>query len=88
MFSLLEESFWQGSREGVEEGAYEFLSTNGKNSLGGTHNRSEVPWDCIVMQFYHGERAIIAVLVSDVGRALYCECARNTTFEKTVSRRN
>jgi len=62
MFLVLEEMCWQGSREGVEQGAYKFVPSKGKNSLGGTHDRSEVPWDCIVMQFYYGERVIIAVL--------------------------
>ena len=32
---------WQGSWEGVEQGAYECVPSKGKNSLGGTHDRIE-----------------------------------------------
>ena len=62
--------FWKGAREGVEQGASEFVPSKEKNSLGGAKNQSKVPWDCLVMWFYHGESAIIAVLLSDDGRAL------------------
>ena len=31
----------QVTREGVEQGAYKFVLSKGKNLLGGTHNRSE-----------------------------------------------
>ena len=40
--------FWQDAQEGVEQGAYECVPNKGNNSIGGTDNRSEVPWDCIV----------------------------------------
>ena len=62
MFLGLEGKFWKGSRESVKQGAYKVVPSKEKNSLGGSHNRSVVPCDCLVMQFYHGERAIIAVL--------------------------
>ena len=77
-----------GSREGVEQGASKFVPSKGKNSLGGAKNRSRVPRDYRVVWFYHGESAIIAVLLSDDGRALRWECARNTKFRKAVLRRN
>ena len=61
---------WQGSRGGVEQGLHKISPNEGKNSLGGAKNRSRVPWDCLVVWFYHGESAITAVLLSGDGWAL------------------
>ena len=48
MLLFLLSEFWQDAREGVEEGAYAFSFNEGNNLLGGTDNRREVTWDCLV----------------------------------------